>query len=389
MRRKLAEALGHRPGQEGLAAAGRPVHEQAAAERAAEQPAHLGSRSDDRKRPQPAPERRHAVHVGQGRPRRLDLAQHPLVDRGPRCWGSGTTAGYGPRPGTAWGRAPVARSASSTASRWAGTRASTAELCSSDSAGRPASSSRAATCRRRARLSGTASTAARRPASSSGSTGMAQQYGATSAKADIRAAARAGGETLITGLRYLRIDLGGGDVSSIQFVDALLADADRDQRAAPAVRRRGPRRLLPGRLGRRRAGDRLGGQPADQPPAARRAPGPGLGLAVAITPDGFLVTSAHVVEGVGKGRASLTDGRELRFEVVGRDALSDLAVIRASGADLEPVSLGNADRLRVGQLVVAVGNPMGLAGSVTAGVVSASAAPSRPATGGPAGWWRT
>jgi S1-C subfamily serine protease len=108
----------------------------------------------------------------------------------------------------------------------------------------------------------------------------------------------------------------------------------------------------------------------------RRLPGgrqaQGSGSAVAITPDGFLVTSAHVVEGVEKGRASLVDGRELRFEVVGRDALSDLAVIRASGADLEPVSLGNADRLRVGQLVVAVGNPMGIfAGSVTAGVVSA------------------
>jgi S1-C subfamily serine protease len=96
----------------------------------------------------------------------------------------------------------------------------------------------------------------------------------------------------------------------------------------------------------------------------------GSGSAVAITPDGFLVTSAHVVEGVDRGRASMADGRELRFEVVGRDPLSDLAVIRSSGADLEPVSLGNADRLRVGQLVVAVGNPMGLAGSVTAGVVS-------------------
>jgi S1-C subfamily serine protease len=96
----------------------------------------------------------------------------------------------------------------------------------------------------------------------------------------------------------------------------------------------------------------------------------GSGSAVAITPDGFLVTSAHVVEGVDRGRASMTDGRELRFEVVGRDPLSDLAVIRSGGADLEPVSLGNADRLRVGQLVVAVGNPMGLAGSVTAGVVS-------------------
>jgi S1-C subfamily serine protease len=96
----------------------------------------------------------------------------------------------------------------------------------------------------------------------------------------------------------------------------------------------------------------------------------GSGSAVSITPDGFLVTSAHVVEGVDRGRASMADGRELRFEVVGRDALSDLAVIRSGGADLEPVSLGNADRLRVGQLVVAVGNPMGLAGSVTAGVVS-------------------
>jgi S1-C subfamily serine protease len=96
----------------------------------------------------------------------------------------------------------------------------------------------------------------------------------------------------------------------------------------------------------------------------------GSGSAVAITPDGFLVTSAHVVEGVDRGRASMTDGRELRFEVVGRDPLSDLAVIRSGGADLEPVSLGNADRLRVGQLVVAVGNPMGLGGSVTAGVVS-------------------
>jgi len=96
----------------------------------------------------------------------------------------------------------------------------------------------------------------------------------------------------------------------------------------------------------------------------------GSGSAAVLTPDGFLITSAHVVEGADRGRASLADGRELRFEVVGRDPLSDLAVIRASEADLEPVSLGNADRLRVGQLVVAVGNPMGLAGSVTAGVVS-------------------
>jgi S1-C subfamily serine protease len=161
-------------------------------------------------------------------------------------------------------------------------------------------------------------------------------------------------------------------VSSIQFVDALLADADRDQRAE-----RGPSdaealdaysQVVSG------VAERVIGSVASLR-ISRRLPGgrqaQGSGSAVAITPDGFLVTSAHVVEGVGKGRASLADGRELRFEVVGRNALSDLAVIRAGGADLEPVSLGNADRLRVGQLVVAVGNPMGLAGSITAGVVSA------------------
>src|SRR6266545_4291505 len=107
----------------------------------------------------------------------------------------------------------------------------------------------------------------------------------------------------------------------------------------------------------------------------RRMPGgyqaQGAGSAVAITPDGYLTTSAHVVEGATRGTASLADGRELPFEVVGRDALSDLAVIRISGADLKSVTLGDADQLRVGQLVVAIGNPMGLAGSVTAGVVSA------------------
>jgi len=107
----------------------------------------------------------------------------------------------------------------------------------------------------------------------------------------------------------------------------------------------------------------------------RRVPGgyqaQGSGSAVAITPDGYLTTSAHVVEGADRGTASMPNGVDLPFEVVGRDPLSDIAVIRTNGADLQPVTLGDADKLRVGQLVVAVGNPMGLAGSVTAGVVSA------------------
>jgi serine protease Do len=97
----------------------------------------------------------------------------------------------------------------------------------------------------------------------------------------------------------------------------------------------------------------------------------GGGSAVVITPDGFLVTSAHVVEGSRSGGASLVDGREMRFAVVGADPLSDIAVLRADAEDLAPAQLGDASDLKVGQLVVAIGNPHGYAGSVTAGVVSA------------------
>src|SRR5205085_10401046 len=98
----------------------------------------------------------------------------------------------------------------------------------------------------------------------------------------------------------------------------------------------------------------------------------GGGSAVVITPDGFMLTSAHVVAQTdGRGRASFVDGREVDFSVVGADALSDLAVLRTETRELVPAELGHAERLRVGQLVVAIGNPNGFAGSVTAGVVSA------------------
>ena len=96
------------------------------------------------------------------------------------------------------------------------------------------------------------------------------------------------------------------------------------------------------------------------------------GSAFVLAGDGFLVTSAHVVEGAASGGvASFVDGRELPFAVVGSDALSDLALLRAEARDLVPAPLGDAATLRVGQLVVAIGNPNGFAGSVTAGVVSA------------------
>ena len=98
----------------------------------------------------------------------------------------------------------------------------------------------------------------------------------------------------------------------------------------------------------------------------------GGGSAVVITPDGFLLTSAHVVSRTdGSGRAGFVDGSEHEFKVVGADPLSDLAVLRIESNGLTAAELGDAERLRVGQLVVAIGSPLGFGGTVTAGVVSA------------------
>ena len=103
----------------------------------------------------------------------------------------------------------------------------------------------------------------------------------------------------------------------------------------------------------------------------RGGAGESLGSGVVFTGDGFLLTNAHVVGRATAGTAAFADGTSAPFQVVGADPLSDLAVLRANGDTPEPASLGEADQLVVGQLVVAVGNPLGLAGSVTAGVVSA------------------
>ena len=100
-------------------------------------------------------------------------------------------------------------------------------------------------------------------------------------------------------------------------------------------------------------------------------PGESLGSAVVYTGDGFLLTNAHVVGLATGGTALFSDGTSAPFTVVGSDPLSDLAVLRAGGSAPPPAELGEADELKVGQLVVAVGSPLGLAGSVTAGVVSA------------------
>ena len=108
--------------------------------------------------------------------------------------------------------------------------------------------------------------------------------------------------------------------------------------------------------------------------AALRIPGrrgESAGSAVVLSSEGHLVTNAHVVGDAARGEAAFSDGTTSGFEVVGRDRLSDLAVIRADRPVPDPPVYGDADRLRVGSLVVAVGNPLGLAGTVTAGVVSA------------------
>src|SRR3954468_12610579 len=108
--------------------------------------------------------------------------------------------------------------------------------------------------------------------------------------------------------------------------------------------------------------------------AALQVTGPdgrsGAGSAVVFTGDGLLLTNAHVVGRAIRGLAVFSDGSESDVDVVGADPLSDLAVVRARTSTPPPADLGDASTLRVGQLVVAVGNPLGLTGSVTAGVVS-------------------
>lgn len=97
----------------------------------------------------------------------------------------------------------------------------------------------------------------------------------------------------------------------------------------------------------------------------------GAGSASVVSDDGLLLTSAHVVRDAERAVAEFADGRETVADVIGRDPLSDLAVLRARDEVPPPVPLGDASRLQVGQIVIALGNPNGLAGSVTAGIVSA------------------
>ena len=136
----------------------------------------------------------------------------------------------------------------------------------------------------------------------------------------------------------------------------------------------GPDGQDPSDLLRRFFGDRFGGEqrgrrtPQQQPRAPRQR---ALGSGVIVTTDGYILTNNHVVENADEIKVELTDDRTLTAKLVGTDKASDLAVLKVSAGDLHPIAIGNSETVRVGDVVLAVGNPLGIGQTVTMGIVSA------------------
>ncbi len=171
-------------------------------------------------------------------------------------------------------------------------------------------------------------------------------------------------------LEFLRSDVDGGQRATATIDDGVALDAYSEavvgavDRVGPAVVSLGMARPAPERLQRR-------GMPELR----------GAGSGVIIAPDGYILTNSHVVHAASRIEARLQDGRSLTAQLVGDDPYSDLAVIRAPVGGLPVAELGDSSHLRVGQLVVAVGNPLGFQATVTAGVISALGRTLRAETG--------
>jgi serine protease Do len=141
--------------------------------------------------------------------------------------------------------------------------------------------------------------------------------------------------------------------------DSVFGQGELDPRMEEFFRRFGI--PMPGNRG----GERRGQQPDDEPQQR------GVGSGFILTADGYVMTNAHVVEGADEVLVTLTDKREFKARIVGSDKRTDVAVVKIEASGLPTVKIGNADKLKVGEWVVAIGSPFGLESTVTAGIVSA------------------